>query len=244
MRSIYTITDPISLLHKSITIRHPRLGKDGTKRFADKGRDGGQVLLSSRPIHGLALHHARHWRRAHGRVCGLHQHPTDAAFGDTLVSTNRWVERCVEQKTDVWNRIFPFGVTVGALTIVFVLIAEILIQQKRLEPGTVVLGAFILFVLYLTGLIETAIQLFGPSVSIVSPSEREDILILTVYSGYEQQLPNICQRPIAIGRQYRDPGMAGATQHMSVLGCGIRILDCGSGLPDLGDHHGEPGKPA
>lgn len=56
----------------------------------------------------------------------------------------------------------PFGITVGALTIVFILIELILISQRRLLPGVVILGSVILLVLFITGLIETAIQLFGP----------------------------------------------------------------------------------
>ncbi|KAF2864171.1 hypothetical protein K470DRAFT_205342, partial [Piedraia hortae CBS 480.64] len=58
--------------------------------------------------------------------------------------------------------IMPFGITVGALTVLYIIILLALISQGRLLPGVVILGAFILFVLYLTGLIETAIQLFGP----------------------------------------------------------------------------------
>jgi hypothetical protein len=58
-------------------------------------------------------------------------------------------------------RIFPFGITVGSLTLFYILIELILIAQNRLLPGVMMLGAFILLVLYLTGLIETAIQLFG-----------------------------------------------------------------------------------
>lgn len=60
-----------------------------------------------------------------------------------------------------------YGVTVGALTIVFILIAEILLNQKNLQPGMVIIGSFILFVLYLAGMIETAIELFGSTVSIL-----------------------------------------------------------------------------
>lgn len=56
----------------------------------------------------------------------------------------------------------PFGITVGSLTAIFILIMLILIAQRRLLPGVVILGSFILLVLYITGLIETAIQLFGP----------------------------------------------------------------------------------
>ena len=54
----------------------------------------------------------------------------------------------------------PYGITVGSLTIVFVWIMLILIYQRRLLPGVVIIGSFILLVLYITGLIETAIQLF------------------------------------------------------------------------------------
>lgn len=57
----------------------------------------------------------------------------------------------------------PFGIAVGALTVLFVLIMLTLIFQRRLLPGVVMIGSFILLVLYLTGLIETAIQLFGPA---------------------------------------------------------------------------------
>lgn len=37
----------------------------------------------------------------------------------------------------------------------------IMIAQNNLDPNYVILGCFILIVLFLTGLIETAIQLFG-----------------------------------------------------------------------------------
>ncbi|CAK1359342.1 unnamed protein product [Cercospora beticola] len=60
-------------------------------------------------------------------------------------------------------RIMPFGITVGALTLAFIILMLILIVQRRLLPGVLIIGAFILLVLYITGLIETAIQLFGPS---------------------------------------------------------------------------------
>jgi len=59
------------------------------------------------------------------------------------------------------SRLFPFGISVGVLTIVFLWILEGMLWRKNLLPGVVMLGAFILCVLYLTGLIECAIQLFG-----------------------------------------------------------------------------------
>jgi len=58
--------------------------------------------------------------------------------------------------------IIPFSITVGALTEAFVWAMLFLSFQRRLVPNLVMLWTFILFVLYLTGFIETAIQLFGP----------------------------------------------------------------------------------
>ncbi|KAF2011692.1 hypothetical protein BU24DRAFT_287213 [Aaosphaeria arxii CBS 175.79] len=57
--------------------------------------------------------------------------------------------------------ILPYGVTVGALTIVFIIVELILIAQRRLLPGVMMLLSFILLVLFITGIIGTAIQLFG-----------------------------------------------------------------------------------
>ena len=59
-------------------------------------------------------------------------------------------------------RIMPFGIAVGSLTVIFILIMLGLIFQRRLLPGVVMLGSFILLVLYITGAVETALQLFGP----------------------------------------------------------------------------------
>ncbi|KAF2738313.1 hypothetical protein EJ04DRAFT_532530 [Polyplosphaeria fusca] len=62
--------------------------------------------------------------------------------------------------------IMPYGVTVGALTIVFILVELILIAQMRLLPGIVMLLSFILLVLFIAGIIGTAIQLFaGPNIN-------------------------------------------------------------------------------
>ncbi|KAL8707701.1 MAG: hypothetical protein Q9225_007717 [Loekoesia sp. 1 TL-2023] len=59
--------------------------------------------------------------------------------------------------------ILPYMITVSALAIIFIILILGLISQRQLLPGVVVLGSFILFVLWLTGLIETSIQLYGPS---------------------------------------------------------------------------------
>jgi len=62
--------------------------------------------------------------------------------------------------TDDLHRIMPYGITVGALTVIFVWIMLALIYQGRLLPGVVIVGSFILLILYITGIIETALQLF------------------------------------------------------------------------------------
>jgi hypothetical protein len=58
-------------------------------------------------------------------------------------------------------RLFPFGITTGALTILFMAILMILSQNSTLTPGICIVFCFMLFVLYLTALIETGVQLFG-----------------------------------------------------------------------------------
>ncbi|EME77915.1 uncharacterized protein MYCFIDRAFT_33894 [Pseudocercospora fijiensis CIRAD86] len=68
--------------------------------------------------------------------------------------------------------IMPFGITVGALTIAFIILMLLLIIQRRLLPGILIIGSFILLVLYITGLIETAIQLFGPAGDINSKCQQ------------------------------------------------------------------------
>ena len=54
-------------------------------------------------------------------------------------------------------------VTVSALAIIFLIIFMILIMQRQLLPGIVIVFSFILFVLWLAGLIETAIEFLGPN---------------------------------------------------------------------------------
>ena len=49
----------------------------------------------------------------------------------------------------------------GSLTLIFIIVQLVLISQRRLLPGVMLLFAFIQLVLYITGIVETAIQLFG-----------------------------------------------------------------------------------
>jgi hypothetical protein len=55
----------------------------------------------------------------------------------------------------------PYGVAVGSIAIIFIIIMLILIAQRRLLPGVMMLFSFILLVLFVTGIIGTAMQLFG-----------------------------------------------------------------------------------
>lgn len=60
----------------------------------------------------------------------------------------------------------PYGVTVGALAIIFIIIEIAYIAQRKLLPGTMMLLSFILLVLFIAGIIGTAIQLFaGPNIN-------------------------------------------------------------------------------
>lgn len=57
---------------------------------------------------------------------------------------------------------FPYYVTVAAVALAFLLAVMWLIWYKRLLPAIVMLGAFALFVLWMVGLVASAVQLWGP----------------------------------------------------------------------------------
>ncbi|KAK4187871.1 hypothetical protein QBC35DRAFT_383934 [Podospora australis] len=63
---------------------------------------------------------------------------------------------------------FPYYITVGSLVVAFILLLLWLIYQRRLLPSIVMIGGFILFVLWLVGLIVISVQLWGPSGSVSS----------------------------------------------------------------------------
>jgi hypothetical protein len=63
-------------------------------------------------------------------------------------------------------RYFPYWITVSALAILFILGMLYLISQRQLLPGIVVMGSFILFVLWMVGLIVISIELWGPTGSV------------------------------------------------------------------------------
>ncbi|KAI1907426.1 hypothetical protein LOZ61_006168 [Ophidiomyces ophidiicola] len=62
--------------------------------------------------------------------------------------------------------IFPFMVATGSLGVAFVLLVVFLIFQNKLIPEIILLGSFILFTLWLTGLIGISLQLYGAVASV------------------------------------------------------------------------------
>ncbi|KAJ6441046.1 hypothetical protein O9K51_06840 [Purpureocillium lavendulum] len=63
---------------------------------------------------------------------------------------------------------FPYYITVGALAILFIAGIFWLIANRRLLPAIVMIGAFMLFVMWLVGLVVVSMQLWGPNGSVQS----------------------------------------------------------------------------
>ncbi|KAI0965808.1 arginase-like protein [Xylaria arbuscula] len=61
---------------------------------------------------------------------------------------------------------FSYYITTSGLTVAFIILLLWLISQRRLLPSIVIIGAFVLFVLWLVGLIVISIELWGPSGSV------------------------------------------------------------------------------
>ncbi|KAL4992113.1 hypothetical protein BDW68DRAFT_107174 [Aspergillus falconensis] len=57
--------------------------------------------------------------------------------------------------------LFPFMLTTSALALFFIIFVLVLAAQGFLLPGIIIIGTFILFALWLTGLIETSLQMYG-----------------------------------------------------------------------------------
>jgi len=57
--------------------------------------------------------------------------------------------------------LFPYGICVGCVSILLVVIIAVLSNSEALTPGILIVFCFVLFVLYMTGLVDTGIQLFG-----------------------------------------------------------------------------------
>ncbi|KAJ5489874.1 hypothetical protein LT330_003226 [Penicillium expansum] len=57
--------------------------------------------------------------------------------------------------------LFPYMVVSSALGVCFIFLIMVLASRHFLLPGIIIIGSFILLVLWLTGLIETSLQLYG-----------------------------------------------------------------------------------
>jgi hypothetical protein len=102
-----------------------------------------------------------------GHLCLVNDSADANAFGHPMVSFYLLHLAVSGHVSNFFiGRLFPYGVTVSALALVFLLIILILAGQRLLIPGIILLGSFILFVLWLTLLIETAIQLYGPAANV------------------------------------------------------------------------------
>jgi hypothetical protein len=73
---------------------------------------------------------------------------------------------CIFLQMLILCRYFPYWITVSALSLLFILGMLYLISQRQLLPGIVVMGSFILFVLWMVGLIVISIELWGPTGSV------------------------------------------------------------------------------
>ncbi|KAI1419920.1 hypothetical protein F5Y12DRAFT_177872 [Xylaria sp. FL1777] len=67
---------------------------------------------------------------------------------------------------------FSYYITVSGLTVAFIILLLWLIAQRRLLPTIVIIGAFVLFVLWLVGLIVISIELWGPAGSVSANCEN------------------------------------------------------------------------
>ncbi|KAI1608678.1 hypothetical protein EDD37DRAFT_190384 [Exophiala viscosa] len=79
----------------------------------------------------------------------------------TVLGINAWFISVQNQLKVGVPWLFTFAVITGGLTILFLVIIMILAGRRMLIPNGILLGSFILFVLWVTVLIETAIQLYG-----------------------------------------------------------------------------------
>jgi hypothetical protein len=98
------------------------------------------------------------------------------------------------------NRLFPFGIASGSITVFLVILLSLFSQKNTLTPQLLIVLSFVMFVLYLTGLIQTGIMLFsnpnvhGTCQSAVSNNGAAQGPYVTTLAWLEQN--NICGFPL------------------------------------------------
>jgi hypothetical protein len=133
----------------------------------------------------------------------------------------------------------PYGVTVGALAIIFIIIEIVYIAQRKLLPGIMMLLSFILLVLFIAGIIGSAIQLFaGPN---INNQCNTYVFNNNGASGPDvNTLANLQQRNICKSKIEHDgKGLEFNGLTRSMLASRICILDHWECVPCLDDGYGE-----
>ena len=64
------------------------------------------------------------------------------------------------------HRYFSYWLAVSSLTLLFLILMLYLISQRQLLPGIVIMGTFILLILWTVGLIVISVELWGPRGSV------------------------------------------------------------------------------
>lgn len=156
---------------------------------------------------GTATKHMAHDRPSwlgdmSGYIRMVHGSSITITPGYTMVCQKVISERRTSHLTNVQNRLFPFMTVCGALGVAFVLIILILAAQRFLLPGIIIIGSFLLFTLWLTGLIETGLQLYGAQANV--NSNCQNFVSNSPYSGNTVEAlawltqNNICKLDLSI----------------------------------------------
>lgn len=66
------------------------------------------------------------------------------------------------------NRYFPYYITVGCLVILYVVGIIWLIANRRLLPAIVMIGSFMMLVMWMVGLVAASVELWGPTGTVQS----------------------------------------------------------------------------
>lgn len=138
------------------------------------------------------------------------------------------------------RRYFPYFITVGSLTVLFVIGIFWLIAQRRLLPAIVMIGAFMFFVLWLVGLVIVGIQLFGPDGSIQSVCDVQ-VFGRNPTGQTERTMAWLQQRNICTCSILSRSMRTGLTNCRPMLAVGICHVADWNRLLHLGHDHGLPG---
>ena len=137
-------------------------------------------------------------------------------------------------------RYFPYFITVGSLTILYICGMFWLIANRRLLPAIVMIGAFILFILWLVGLVVVSMQLWGPNGSVQSNcnlsvfNQNPTGKTLETLAWLQQR--NICESSISASRFY----LATDNADRSIMATGLCHGAHWGHLPNMGHDHGIP----